>query len=407
VELTKRIVDDWTEVTIEGRLDGYWAEHLDAGLADAVRTGHHRLRLDLSAVPFLSSAGIAVLVKYYKRLGAIHGALVIAAASAQVRSVLDMTRLTGMLVSGPAAPPPQTVTIGSAFVSHGVVCELFDAQAGARFRCRTFGADRFLGAEAGATEAAAALSCPDSTLAIGIGTFDGAGDAQASSFGEFLAVAGAAACVPADGAEAPDYLVASESQAPEIRASRYLACDGAFARHFRFDGAPSGTPITMARLAELCLDFGGGAAAGMVVVAETSGLVGAGLKQAPPADFVGDLFEFPAVRSRLTFTAERAYPQALALVVGVVQRPGPGPVPAEHLRPLDRDGTLAGHFHAAAFPFRPFKKGRLELGVTVRDLFEERAVQGVLHLLHDDRPITGVGQSEFLRGACWLSPIEA
>jgi hypothetical protein len=39
-------------------------------------------------------------------------------------------------------------------------------------------------------------------------------------------------------------------------------------------------------------------------------------------------------------------------------------------------------------------------------LFEERGVQGVLHLLHDDRPIAGVGQSEFRRGACWVAPIE-
>ena len=138
MHITRREAGDWTELLIEGRLDGYWAEHLETGLADAVRGGHHRLRLDLSAVPFLSSAGIAVLVKFYKRLNAIHGALVVTAASPQVRTVLDMTRLTAMLVAAPEAAAPPTLTLGSAFVSRGVVCELFELDPAARMRCRGF-----------------------------------------------------------------------------------------------------------------------------------------------------------------------------------------------------------------------------------------------------------------------------
>jgi hypothetical protein len=29
----------------------------------------------------------------------------------------------------------------------------------------------------------------------------------------------------------------------------------------------------------------------------------------------------------------------------------------------------------------------------------------VLHLLHDDRPHNGVGESEFHRGALWFAPL--
>jgi len=42
---------------------------------------------------------------------------------------------------------------------------------------------------------------------------------------------------------------------------------------------------------------------------------------------------------------------------------------------------------------------------TVSTLFEAETLQGVLHLLNDDREITGAGQSEFVRGACWIGPI--
>ena len=110
----------------------------------------------------------------------------------------------------------------------------------------------------------------------------------------------------------------------------------------------------------------------------------------------GDFFAFPDVRARLTFTAERAFVRSLALIVGVVQRAG-GPISATEVRPLDRDSGFEGHFHAAAFPYRAFKKGRIELGEAVHALFDTGGLQGILHLLHDDRAIAGVGQSELTR----------
>ena len=79
MEITRNPADGCMELTITGRLDGYWADHLDSGLTETVRDGHHRLRLNLSGVTFISSAGIGVLVKFYKRLAAIKGGLVIRA----------------------------------------------------------------------------------------------------------------------------------------------------------------------------------------------------------------------------------------------------------------------------------------------------------------------------------------
>ena len=49
MEITRRDADGWMELMITGRLDGYWADHLDRGLTETVREGHHRLRLNLSA----------------------------------------------------------------------------------------------------------------------------------------------------------------------------------------------------------------------------------------------------------------------------------------------------------------------------------------------------------------------
>ncbi len=61
-----------------------------------------------------------------------------------------------------------------------------------------------------------------------------------------------------------------------------------------------------------------------------------------------------------------------------------------------------GHFHGAAFSYRPLKKGMLDLTTTVQALFEAETLQGVLHLLTDERAAAGSHQSEFVRGACWM-----
>jgi hypothetical protein len=75
------------------------------------------------------------------------------------------------------------------------------------------------------------------------------------------------------------------------------------------------------------------------------------------------------------------------------------------VRPLGKGQWPAGHFHAAAFSYRPLQKGTLDMKTTVSTLFEAETLQGVLHLLNDDREIIGAGQSEFVRGACWIGPI--
>lgn len=403
MEITRRAVEGWTELAIVGRLDGYWAEHLDAGLADAVREGHHKLRLDLSTVSFISSAGVGVLVKFYKRLEAIHGALVIVRASGAVRTVLDMTRLTAMLVDD-TPDDPGTLTLGSTVVRRGLVCEVFELEPGARMGFRAIGGEHAVGSPADRQAPPVSLACPASTVALGIGAF-GAGDADGlHRFGEFLAVSGAAACLPADGTEVPDYLIASGAEAPAVRVARGLVCDGSFARHLRFEPTDRDGAATLADVAAVCLDLSRSEAAAVVLMAETSALVGAALRTSPFETDTDDLFDFPEVRRRLTYTAEPAFRGSLALVVGVVQN-ADGPVPAAQLRPLGGDGHLVGHFHAAAFSFRPFKKGRLVLADTVRTLFEDTGVQGVLHLLNDTRPVVGVGQSEFTRGACWIGPL--
>jgi hypothetical protein len=144
------------------------------------------------------------------------------------------------------------------------------------------------------------------------------------------------------------------------------------------------------------------------MVAETASLTGASLQKLPsdsgPPGGTRSLFDFPAVRDRLSFTAEPAFRNTTSLVVGFAadrtQADG-----LRLLKPIVPSGELVGHFHAAVFPYQPLRKGKVDLGQTVRPLFENGQVLGLLHLLNDWREINGAGESQFLRGACWYSPL--
>jgi len=112
-------------------------------------------------------------------------------------------------------------------------------------------------------------------------------------------------------------------------------------------------------------------------------------------------FKYPGVRSWLSFSTERLYARSLALISGVAASSECVPL-ASLLRPLKTGTGPKGHFHAAAFSYRPLQKGSIDLKTTVTTLFETETLQGVLHLLTDDRLAAGPQQSEFVRGACWI-----
>jgi hypothetical protein len=51
------------------------------------------------------------------------------------------------------------------------------------------------------------------------------------------------------------------------------------------------------------------------------------------------------------------------------------------------------------------QRGELPLEKAIGGLMAADRAQTLLHLLTDDREFEGLGQSEFMRGACWIGPI--
>jgi anti-anti-sigma factor len=82
-----------TIVTIAGRLDGVTAPQLDDGLAALIAPGV-RMVLDMSALDYVSSAGLRVLLKVAKQVKAAKGRLALAGITPTVTKVFEISGFT-------------------------------------------------------------------------------------------------------------------------------------------------------------------------------------------------------------------------------------------------------------------------------------------------------------------------
>jgi anti-anti-sigma factor len=409
--ITQSHARDCAELKVRGRLDGYWADHLATELDRFVREGTHRLWLDMSGVRYLSSLGVGVLMRFRNQLKSLGGSFKVVHPSEPVKEVLETVRLLEMLVGDPPDSPRKGTWAmraprrGVFREQDGIELETFQYPAPDPLQGRVFGDPSLLRGCRFKEADCQALPLSTDMIALGVGALGrDFADCQ-DRFGEFLAAAGVAAYLPTDGSNVPDYLLPGVAATTNVRLCYGLTCTGPFAHLIRFE-TTNALPVTLSNLVNTSLDLVGTPAIGLVLIAESAGLMGAALRRSPVGNATADApFAYPAIREWLSFTAERAYRNTTALIVGVATRGEAAGALASFLRPLGRGPQPVGHFHAAVFSHRTLPKGEIDLKETVTALFEAQHFQGVLHLLGDYREPAGLGESEFVRGACWAAPL--
>jgi hypothetical protein len=239
-------------------------------------------------------------------------------------------------------------------------------------------------------------------FALGVGALGSHFEECRERFGEFISAEGATAYQPSERASPPDYLVCADGSTAETQMLYGLTCDGGFRRLVRFEARKQTGPLSLAELVRRCLEISNVATIGMVMIAEVAGIVGATLRRSPALST--DPGASVRVSDWLSFSPERSLQRTVALVAGLAALEGP-PQLAAFLRPIGAEAELQSHFHAAAFSYQPLQRGVLQLRAAVKHLFDSQSLLAVLHLLNDTRPGVGIGQTEFVRGACWIAEV--
>ncbi len=411
MEINRHNHESGATLTLRGRLDAAWSDSVSDALQQVLREGVLEVRLDLAGVSYISSAGLRVLLAQWKELRRAKGSLIISALSTEVERILKLAGLSVLLEgkttsTGTTDTPftPASASSGPrqhAWNGPGFTGEIEELAASARWRARIIGTP-------GQSSPAALQLCklPQPTLALGLGAFGTDSADSVQRLGEFLAVNGNAICLPTDGSNHPDYALTEGAMAPEVWLREGLVAEGAFARMARFEAAPDATQgVKLSDLVATVLKSNGDAPVAFTAVLESVSLVGACRRRKPGSPAMDNNFSFPAIRDWLTFTAEPAYQNTVALLVGVAAKDNSAAW-SSFARPCGGPGSPRAHIHAAVFPYRPVRYGQIKLEETLDSLFDSKRISTVLHLLADLRPEIGAGESRFYRGACWFSPID-
>lgn len=404
LEISRHEHEESVTLVCVGRLDAETGDDLGRAVAEELRRGHDAIRLDLAGTGFLSSAGIRCLFETQRAVKAAAGTLFVSQASDAVRKVLDLTRLTPLLMEGQVARAPARATgaPSPADVTWGrVVLERCARPTTALPAVLHGDVDAILG---GRPTAIAGCRLSRRGFAVGLGALADGGSAAARG-GELAAACGAVFHRPPHPHAAVDYLVPTGDLLADAVMLAGLTWEGLPSGQAMFRPADDEPAVRLDDLLEAVLAQTGADVVGVVVVGEIHGLVGAELIR-PLATAHGADTPRGGVRnvaaSWLSFSREPVYARHTALIVGVVARADDPAIRAFVRRSADR--PHASHCHAVVFPYRPVRRTGVELASTVGDLAASQP-DSVMHLIADPAPVLGSGRSELVRGAVWFAPL--
>lgn len=96
--------DDWrASLELSGEIDLDTVRHLDAELARHFAAGRRVIRLDATALTFLDSTALGVILDASERCRTDHGSLILAHVPPHMRRLIDLTGLDTLLLIDTAA----------------------------------------------------------------------------------------------------------------------------------------------------------------------------------------------------------------------------------------------------------------------------------------------------------------
>ncbi len=390
---------------IEGRIDGYWAGHLEEQLEKLFRAGHYRIGLDLEKVHYISSMGIRLLIRFNKQFQEVNGRFGLAKSSPEVKTVLDMVGLSTLL-NLPSAATQAATPEWESVLKENVRFEIKKENNITPLECTILGNPEAVFNKTVTREACRKVPFHTGIYGVGMGAIGHDFEECRDRFGEFVGMGNAVVYQPPGHRLTPDYVIQQGNLIPEINVLYGILFKGDFSHLIHFSPVEGEVSLPMSRLLKTVAEITGYQSFAMVMLAETAGIVGSSLNVSPLANQVdSSLFTFPAVRELVNFTTEPEYTHTMTVTIGVASyQPEPG------LKALTRPSAPEGlwqHFHTAVYTYHPLCKADIDLYTALTGFFEHDKIQSVLHLLHDKREAVGAGESEFYHGTCWVGKIES
>ncbi|MEI7831302.1 MAG: STAS domain-containing protein [Prolixibacteraceae bacterium] len=400
MELHSEKIGKYLVVKASGRLDATWADYFTDTFLTYIRNGEHEMVIEAAGLDFLSSAGIRSLVRVYKELAFVKGSFIIVNATEFVAGTLITTGFGNWLSD--SLPDDLVLTAELTETNKSSSAESYKIKGSGGLEIKLINGWQDW-KEIDETAIQVIKFHPD-IFSLGIGSTSADIRKARNQFGEMMAVGGNVIFQVPEEHGHPDYLLAVNEFVPEMTVLNALVCRGEMSGMFRFAPTANNSALTISEISEQVLSNASSSVAGFVVIAEIGGLVGANLIQSPGKIGNQPVEDLSEVRDWLSYSGEKVFSGEQAILFGVVAKASKIKN-SNLLKPLPSNPALAGHMHVAVFPFQPIPNGQLDLKLQTDKFFAGPPPLALIHLIDDDRPLIGLGESSFIRGACWFAPI--
>jgi len=101
--ITKTVSGDNYELLLRGRIDGAAANELEQDVLGAIKAGAQAIFINLSQAEWICSAGIRVLLQYYRQMKASNKVLLVSRPSPGILEILEMTGFKDLIVESTQA----------------------------------------------------------------------------------------------------------------------------------------------------------------------------------------------------------------------------------------------------------------------------------------------------------------
>jgi anti-anti-sigma factor len=377
---------------ISGRLDAAGAKVVAGALDRALAAGRHSVELDMGGVGYLSSAGMRVLIIYYRKFSQLHGRFYLTSVNDTVGRVLEMTGLYNLLEVSPdheEETPPGQHTLPF----EGWRLTVSEPEPGAFLYLDVTGPGTDPSGPRDESRPEI-LPFPAPVLAFGTGALGyGAADC-AGRYGPFLAAGGFAACRPLQGDRDADYVEYAQTDIPGLYVLDATCLAGSYSCHGSFGS--DATPPDLHELAKALLSAAGTTVAGFIIAAECERAEAGGPGQ-DGTDKNGKTN--PAGDSSGTSSL------CLMLAGGVAGGEDMQEIFRKRLFPDSAGTGFSCHAHAVFFPYRPLRRrGPVKLKDTLAFLFD----QDMQDVVCPGSAGKGAGYNgvRLVRGLAWFAPLK-
>lgn len=327
---------------LTGRIDTLGARELDEFIRQLPQQPQLMLILDLGQVSFLSSAGIRILIKYYKQCRETKGDFTLLHVPPQATGVLKMVGLEQLILNGDQEAENSILEYeyqNLRFRYHILHRET------ARLICSQQPAD-------------GPFALHPYDLLIG----------KSQKHEEFIAV--------------NNTLLSEETPGPFVPLY-YLGMHGLPSHYIEFE-TKENQSTAFSELITHLLQLCEAECAGIILFTQSTGITGITLQSEQP-----QLTRYPAYSGYAT------------LIAGIAHLNN-DPLLNSYTRTLGIPDSLSGHFHATVYSGQPAFSKETDFPKAFQQFTENLRTVKTFHLINDNRIPTGNGENRFSRGCAWI-----